>query len=410
MLNELLLAASAALFICDALRLAINASFLQPVLNMPVLSLTKPGEAKWWVPWWAAILFTNHYSHERKQGARPPPTGYQYEIRRIPVHQHSRTTIGRLPLQPPNLHTPRCEAPANDLVLLPPSQGHQHVHFEDNPLRAINAPLSPTRHVPRHRNSSSSPPRVRCRVVPGREMHDILSPDVHASTPVIRHRVARRELNTRHKSRLSFLDSHTDHRTCRAQTDRDAWPAPDYGIHCESHPRRRDTGLRPSQQRTGFHDPLRRQLERDLAYTRGPDSHIDNEYIHPISQTYQVHHDEQWPYDEIPWHMKARHRGHIHYTHHMANQHRHLPQDLMEADSQVRRPPMNTKHSDAHEISCSQEPASKLRMSYERTQSAATTDRHEPHQRPLRYHPVDVRHRWDKAHDRSHMSAYDHLL
>lgn len=381
---------------------------------MPLLTFTKPSEARRWVPWWAAVLFADHPPRSKKRGARPAPQRYQYEIRRKPVSQHPSTTTTVTQKPPAILRTSQRTRPTNDLFSHSPPLAHKHVHFDDEPPWATATTTSATRNLPKQRFLPDNSQHNRHNAIFGRNTYDTRARDVHEISPVTRHAVAHHEVEARHSPVLSFSHGRPEHHIQPLHPHINGTTRQHCQAHCRSQCDPQDTE-RGFQGHPSFHEALQRQLEEDLSHTRGPSFHANEGYMHPIAHSYHVHPGELSPYNELPWHMKVGHRAHIHYSHRAM--HHHSPmQGRVEAEQCFRSPPVCISYSSPPKTAYNRDPTAERRLSYERTRSAAASHHQPSHHHPLRCHPVDPEHQsaprtpWNNRLNESSSSPYSSML
>lgn len=383
---------------------------------MPLLTFTRPVEAKRWVPWWAAIFFTDHHARGRKRGAGSASQKYQYEIRRKPVSQRSRAATGTAPTPPSTDRIPQHTTTRNELFSLPPPHPHRHVHFHDEPPWTNQVPVSGGRGLPSHQFLADNPNRYGHEHINSQDMHDARVGHVHKAQPTPRHTSAHVGLKERPNVPLSFLDGRTGHCNHEAHPRANTFAH----RHCKDHggPHFVHQDIDPeSDHHHTFYDALQRQFAEDLSYESRPNFHRNDGFTHPMAQRYHVHRDEPWQNEELPWHMKVGHRGHIHLTH-RALHHQPPPKHFLPGTNpQLLSPYSDFSHPVRDHDVCTRDPIAQRRPSYERRRSPPARRRHESyHRHPLRCHPtesgqeVPQRIPWDKSHYHSPMSPYSSML
>lgn len=139
---------------------------------MPLLTFTKPSEARRWMPWWVAVLFADLPPRSKKRAARPAPQKYQYEIRRKPLSQLA-TTTPTITQKPPGVPPiPQRTRPRDDLFSHSPPLAHRHVHFEDDPPWINATPTLEARSLPKQRFLPVNPRHNRHNATSGRNTYD----------------------------------------------------------------------------------------------------------------------------------------------------------------------------------------------------------------------------------------------
>jgi len=359
---------------------------------MPLLTFTKPTEARRWVPWWAAVLFADPPPRSKKRAARLAPRRYQYEIRRKPVSQHPSTTTTVTQKPHAILPTPQRTRPTNDLFSHRPPLAQRHVHFDDEPPWTTATPIPAIRNLPKQTFLPDNPQHNRRNAIFGRNTYDNRARNVHEISPVARHAIgiAPHATEARRSPVLSFSHGRPEHHIQPLHPHLNATTRQHCQAHCRSQCDPHDAEWK-SQTHPFFHEALQRQLEEDLGHTRGPSFHTSERYMHPITHSYHVHPEEPLPYNELPWHMKVGHRGHIHCSH-RAMHHQSPMQARGEAEPCFRSPPVCARYSSPSKTAYNRDPTAERRLSYERTRSAATSHHQSPHRHPLRCHPVDPEH------------------
>lgn len=381
---------------------------------MPLLTFTKPTEARRWVPWWAAVLFSEHPPRGKQRGTRSAPQRYQYEIRRKPVSQRSGKTTAATQKPHPALRVPQRTRPTNQSFPQTPTLAHRHVHFGDEPPWATAPSASAISNLPKQRHLPEHPQHTTHNAIFGRDTYDGRPRPVHEAPLLTRHATTSHNVKAMHSPSLSFSHDRLEHQAQPLHSHNNT----DTRQHCQAHsgsphnPCDTNWGHQPYP---SFHEALQRQLEADLSHQQGPSFHTSEGHMHPTAHTYHVHPDELLPHTELPWHMRAGHRGHIHFT--QRAMHHHSPiQSSIQAVARFQGSPLCTNCSSPRKTAYGRDPAAERRLSYERSRVDATSHQQPLHHHPLRCHPVDPAHHstptvpWNDELDQSSCSPYRRML